>query len=49
MLWMRPCGLAMRRPWVWLDDLDQQLVGALVDGARLQGPQLTGEAGLLAK
>ncbi|MEY8014705.1 IS256 family transposase [Mycobacterium sp. HUMS_12744610] len=34
---------------VRLDDLDQQLVGQLVDRARSQGLQLTGEGGLLAQ
>jgi putative transposase len=34
---------------VRLDDLDQQLVGQLVDRARSQGLQLTGEDGLLAQ
>ncbi|WP_420492652.1 IS256 family transposase [Mycobacterium servetii] len=32
-----------------MDDLDQQLVGQLVDRARSQGLQLTGEGGLLAQ
>ncbi|MCV7035747.1 IS256 family transposase, partial [Mycobacterium heckeshornense] len=31
-----------------LDELDQQLVGQLVDRARSQGLRLTGEDGLLA-
>lgn len=34
---------------VRLDDLDQQLVGQLVDRARSQGLRLTGEGGLLAQ
>jgi transposase-like protein len=34
---------------VRLDELDQQLVGALVDRARSEGLQLTGEGGLLAQ
>lgn len=33
---------------VMLDDLDQQLIGQLVDRARSQGLRLTGEDGLLA-
>lgn len=32
-----------------LDELDQQLVGQLVDRARSEGLQLTGEGGLLAE
>jgi transposase-like protein len=34
---------------VELDELDQQLVGQLVDRARLQGLRLSGEDGLLAQ
>ena len=34
---------------VELDELDQQLVGQLVDRARSQGLRLTGEDGLLAQ
>jgi len=34
---------------VELDELDRQLVGQLVDRARLQGLRLTGEDGLLAQ
>ena len=40
---------ADRQVVVRLDDLDQQLVGQLVDRARSQGLQLTGEGGLLAQ
>jgi transposase-like protein len=34
---------------VRLDDLDEQLIGQLVDRARCEGLQLTGEDGLLAQ